>query len=105
MKRSFPRAARPAVTALLLALTLTVVMVAGVGAHNLKVTNPETGEVVNEVWAGGFTVPADAEPMFGPFNLPPSHDKGLPKSCQGTASSPAVQFIAPPYGSCEHGVP
>ncbi len=75
-------------------------------AHNLEVTNPQSGEVVNEQWIGGLTVPADADPMFGPFNLPPSHGTGLVQACTGTAASPAATITAPPYYTgCQHGRP
>lgn len=92
--------------ALLSAAAMLMALAVPVSAHNLEVTNPQTGEVVNEQWIGGHTVPADAEPMFGPFNLPPSHGTGIVQACQGTAKSPAVDLKAPPYFTgCEHGKP
>jgi hypothetical protein len=97
---------RVAAMALVIALMLTLAAALSGSAHNMEVTHPQTGETINEVWVGGDTVPADATPMFGPFNLPPSHDKALPNACQRSTSSPAVVFMAPPYWtSCEHGVP
>lgn len=78
-------------------------------AHNMEVKNPKTGETITEQWIGGFTVPPpaqDAPPMFGPFSLPPSHAHGLVMACQGTASSPAVIILAPPFFTgCVHGQP
>lgn len=92
--------------AVLICVALSLAVTGPAAAHNLEVTNPQTGEVVNEQWIGGFTVPADAEPMFGPFNLPPSHDVGIPHACAGTASSPAVSIAAPPFFTgCRHGEP
>ena len=100
-------ASRPRVKALAAAMALTFALSGGsVLAHNLEVTNPQTGEVVHEQWIGGPTVPADADPMFGPFNLPPSHGVGIPHACEGTAASPAVDIKAPPYYTgCHHGRP
>lgn len=78
-------------------------------AHNLVVEDPQTGETITEQWIGGFTVPPpaqDAPPMFGPFSLPPSHAHGLVMACQGTANSPAVTILAPPFFTgCVHGQP
>jgi hypothetical protein len=58
---------------------------------------------------GGFTVPEPAQsapPIFGPFSLPPSHLMGLPHACQATRLNPsAVTFVAPPFGTCHHGMP
>jgi hypothetical protein len=93
------------VIGIIVVIVTMLAMASTAAAHNLKITNPQNGEVVTEQWAGGFTVPAEADPMFGPYNLPPSHDRGLVKACHGTGSSPAATFVAPPYGSCEHGVP
>ena len=87
----------------------TALVLAGTGpaaAHNLQVTHPQTGQVVNQQWIGGHTVPADAAPMFGPFNLPPSHGTGLVTACAGTAASPAASITAPPFFTgCQHGRP
>ena len=99
---------RRSLVTVLLAAALVGVLAAPAFAHDLEVRHPHTGELVNGHWVGGDTVPApaqDAPPMFGPFKLPPSHDKGLPNACEGSATSPAVVFLAPPFGSCEHGVP
>lgn len=61
------------------------------------------------VWVGGFTVPEPAQsapPIFGPFSLPPSHLMGLPHACEATRANPsAVTFVAPPFGTCHHGMP
>ena len=97
------------VFALIVAVALTLAVVGSASAHNLEVTHPQTGETINEVWIGGFILPEPAQsapPMFGPFNLPPSHGNGLPNACQGTASSSAVSIKAPPfYTGCVHGEP
>jgi hypothetical protein len=76
-------------------------------AHNLEIRNPKTGEVRNEVWVGGWTVPEPAQaagPMFGPFSLPPSHGTGLVEACEATEDNGVVVFFAPPFGiDCHHG--
>ena len=91
------------VIGLVLALAVPVL------AHNLEVENPQTGETITERWIGGFTVPPpaqDAPPMFGPFSLPPSHAHGVVMACRGTANSPAVTILAPPFFTgCVHGQP
>lgn len=88
------------VGATLVALTLAV----PASAHELVV-----GPNGNTQWVGGFTAPEPAQsapPMFGPLSLPPSHQMGLPHACEATRSNPsAVIFVAPPFGSCHHGMP
>ncbi len=91
--------------AVLIGAAVSLALIGPAAAHNLEVINPQTGQVVNEQWIGGSTVPADAPPMFGPYNLPPSHGVGIPHACEGTAASPAVSIKAPPFGSCHHGQP
>jgi hypothetical protein len=99
-------------TRLILALT-TALLVAGLAsplaAHELTVTNPQTGEVVHVQWIGGLTVPEpaqDAPPIFGPFRLPPSHAHGLPTACMNASGGPAVTITAPPFFTgCVHGLP
>lgn len=92
---------------LLSIVALTLAVAAPAAAHNLVVTNPRTGDVVNERWVGGDTVPEpaqEADPMFGPFSLPPSHGAGLVDACEGTSASPAVSILAPPsFTGCQHG--
>jgi hypothetical protein len=99
---------RPMVVSMLI-VALLLAFAAPALAHNIEVTNPNTGEPVTEQWVGGLTVPEpaqDAPPMFGPFSLPPSHAHGLVMACQGTANSPAVTFLAPPFFTgCVHGAP
>ena len=95
--------------ALLLALGMLAALAAPAAAHELTVTKPRTGEVVHVQWIGGFTVPLpaqDAPPMFGPFRLPPSHDRGLPHACMNAEDSPAISIAAPPFFTgCEQGLP
>lgn len=89
------------------AVALVLAMASSALAHDLRVSHPHTGEVIQMHWVGGGPLPAqaqDAPPMFGPFNLPPSHAHGLPSACQNN-NSPAVEFLAPPFGSCHHGQP
>jgi hypothetical protein len=97
------------IVALLLALGLVAALAAPVGAHELTVRKPQTGEVVHVQWIGGDTVPVpaqDAPPIFGPFRLPPSHGNGLPHACMNTEDSPAITILAPPFFTgCEHGLP
>jgi hypothetical protein len=96
-----------AVVSLLGALALLAAIAAPVGAHELTVTNPKTGEEVHRQWIGGDTVPEpaqDAPPIFGPFRLPPSHDTGLPHACMNAEGSPAIHIAAPPdFADCIHG--
>ena len=96
--------ARSAVVGALMCAALFVAVTSPAAAHNMEITNPQTGEVVKEQWIGGPPVPADADPMFGLFKLPPSHGTGLVKACAGTATSPTASIKAPPsYTGCQHG--
>lgn len=98
--RSSKRSGLALVVGTVLALTLAV----PASAHELVVEPSGTSH-----WVGGFTVPEPAQsapPIFGPFHLPPSHLMGLPHACEATRSNPsAVTFVAPPFGSCHHGMP
>jgi hypothetical protein len=100
---------RRTAVAMMSVAALLVVLAAPALAHNLEVRNPNTGDLVKEVWIGGFILPAPAQeapPMFGPFNLPPSHGRGLVAACHGTANSPGVAILAPPFFTgCVHGQP
>lgn len=98
----------------LAAATALVVAAAGAAsAHNLTVTNPQTGEVINQQWiAGPSPLPAEAQGeglFFHPpsgLNQPAGHSEGLPNACEGTASSPTVTILAPPFFTgCVHGQP
>jgi hypothetical protein len=101
---------RSTAVSLIAATALLAVLTATAAAHEITVTNPQTGEVVVEGhWVGGFTVPEpaqDAPPIFGPFRLPPSHAHGLPMACTSSENSPAIEFAAPPFFTgCVHGLP
>jgi hypothetical protein len=79
-------------------------------AHNLVVTNPSSGEEVNQQWVGGPLLPSQAEGQgLAPHPLgkqPAGHSQGLPHACHNTASSPAVSILAPPFFTgCVHGQP
>jgi len=95
-----------AATAVLVALT------GSTSAHNLTVTHPGTGEVLNQQWISGLPLPPEADgkglfphPPTG-LNQPAGHREGLPNACQGTASSPTVTILAPPFFTgCVHGLP
>jgi hypothetical protein len=91
------------VGALLVAAALTT----SAAAHYLELTDPKTGEVTKVHWVGGGPVPADADPMLPPFNVPPSHAKGLVNACHATENSPVVSMPAPAAPgnvvTCEHG--
>lgn len=100
---------------IVLGLVATVVVLVGLAgaasAHNMTVTNPQTGEVIHQQWIGGLPLPpeADGQGLFphppSGLNQPAGHREGLPNACAGTASSPAVTITAPPFGSCVHGQP
>lgn len=96
-------------TSLIAATALLVALAGTAAAHELTVTQPQTGEVVRVQWIGGLTVPdpaQDAPPIFGPFRLPPSHGAGLPEACMAIDNSPAVSMTAPPFFTgCHHGQP
>jgi hypothetical protein len=98
---------RRLLAALLVAMALTVGLAASVAAHTLVVTNPRTGDEQTSQGIGGGTVPADADPMFGPNNVPPAHGKGLVNACEATENNAVVAMPAPAPPShtttCEHG--
>jgi hypothetical protein len=94
------------------AVALVVALAGVASAHNMTVTNPQTGEVVTQQWIGGLPLPpeADGEGLFphppSGLNQPAGHREGLPSACEGTASSPAVTILAPPFFTgCVHGQP
>jgi hypothetical protein len=94
------------------AAAIVVAVAASASGHNLTVTNPQTGEVVTTQWISGLPLPpqADGEGLFfhppTGLNQPAGHREGLPNACQGTASSPAVTILAPPFFTgCVHGQP
>jgi hypothetical protein len=98
---------RRLLSALLIAGALAVALATSAAAHNLEILDPHTGEVKKEHWIGGPPVPAEAGPMLPPYNVPPSHGKGLVKACDATKNSPAVSILAPAAPgnvvTCEHG--
>jgi hypothetical protein len=100
---------RPTLVSLAIVAALLAALAGPVGAHELTVSKPKTGEVVRVQWIGGDTVPLpaqDAPPMFGPFSLPPSHANGLPHACMNAENSPAISIAAPPFFTgCHHGQP
>lgn len=94
------------------AAALVVAIANSASGHNMTVINPQTGEVVNTQWIGGTPLPpqADGQGLFphppSGLNQPASHREGLPNACEGTASSPAVTIVAPPFNTgCVHGQP
>jgi hypothetical protein len=94
------------------ALALCLALAGSAAAHNLTVTHPQTGEVVNQQWISGLPLPpqADGEGLFphppSGLNQPAGHREGLPHACQATASSPTVTILAPPFFTgCVHGQP
>jgi hypothetical protein len=94
------------------ASALLVAVTSPASAHNLTVTHPGTGEVINQQWVAGLPLPeqADGEGLFlhppTGLNQPAGHREGLPNACEGTASSPAVTILAPPFFTgCVHGQP
>jgi hypothetical protein len=100
------------VLGLVVAVALVVSLAGAASAHNLTVTNPQTGEVITQQWISGLPLPPEADGV-GLFPHPPSglnqpagHREGLPNACEGTASSPAVTILAPPFFTgCVHGQP
>jgi hypothetical protein len=99
------------VSGLVVAAALVIGVAAAASAHNLTVTNPQTGEVVTQQWISGSPLPAEADGQglfptpFG-VNQPAGHREGLPNACEGTASSSAVTILAPPFFTgCVHGQP
>ena len=86
-------------------VVLLLAFAAPAAAHNMVVDPPGEGPTVQH-WVGGLHVPADGEGLFHtPFgNLPAGHLQGLPEACSATNNNPsAVTFLAPPFGSCQHG--
>ena len=79
-------------------------------AHNMTVTHPNTGEVLNTQWIAGQPLPTQADGK-GLFPHPPSggtqsagHREGLPNACEATAANSAVSILAPPFFTgCVHG--
>ena len=100
------------VLGLLAAVAVVVVLAGSASAHNLIVTHPQSGETLNTQWISGLPLPPQADGK-GLFPHPPSggtqpagHREGLPNACEGTASSPAVTILAPPFFTgCVHGQP
>ena len=101
---------------IVLALVATVALVAAIAgsasAHNLTVTHPQSGEVLNTQWISGLPLPpsADGEGLFfhppTGLNQPAGHREGLPNACAGTQENSAVTILAPPYFTgCVHGRP
>ena len=98
----------------LMAATALIVAAAGAAsAHNLTVTNPQTGEQIHVQWVGGPSPLPEQAQGEGLFFHPPSglnqsagHSQGLPNACQATTSSPTVTITAPPFFTgCVHGMP
>ena len=98
---------------LVAAAAFLVAVTGPASAHNMTVTHPGTGEVINQQWvAGPSPLPEQADGQ-GLFPHPPTglnqsagHREGLPNACQATTSSPAVTFLAPPFFTgCVHGQP
>ena len=94
------------------AAAIVVAVASSASGHNMTVTNPQTGEVVNTQWIGGTPLPpqADGQGLFlhppTGLNQPAAHREGLPNACQGTSSSAAVSIAAPPFFTgCVHGQP
>jgi hypothetical protein len=94
------------------AVALCIGLVSSASAHNLTVTNPQTGEVITQQWISGLPLPpeADGEGLFfhppTGLNQPAGHREGLPNACEGTAANSAVTILAPPFFTgCVHGQP
>ena len=97
---------------LVAAAALFVAVSSTASAHNLVVTHPGTGEVLNTQWISGQPLPAEADGeglFFHPptgLNQPAGHREGLPNACEGTAANSAVTILAPPFFTgCVHGQP
>jgi hypothetical protein len=97
---------RRSLTSLLAALALVLAIAAPAAAHAVVV---EHRGADNAVWVGGGPVPGQGGALLdSPVGkLPPSHARGLVKSCQATMANPsAVLILAPPYFTgCHHGQP
>ena len=97
---------------------LLLAFAAPAAAHHLIVSPPGQDEPMEPRWVGGppgLVLPSAAkgrglhESPFGA--MPASHsagpddDKGLVQACESTRDNrSAVTFVAPPFGSCQHGV-
>ena len=86
------------------------------GAHHMTVSPPGRDEPMAPRWVGGPALPGAAQGQglhqspFGAMpaahSAGPSEDKGLVQACESTRDNrSAVTFNAPPFGSCQHGVP
>lgn len=100
------------VLAFVTAVVVVVAIAASASAHNLTVTHPQTGVVLNTQWIAGSPLPPQADGQglfFHPptgLNQPAGHREGLPNACEGTQSSAAVTILAPPFFTgCVHGQP
>ena len=92
-------------------------LAAPAAAHHMDVDPPGGGNGTSH-WVGGppgMTLPPSAQGRglhWSPFGMmPASHsagpnnDKGLVQACESTRDNPSVvTFMAPPFGSCQHGV-
>jgi hypothetical protein len=100
-------------------LVLLVAVVSPAAAHHLIVSPPGQDEPKAPHWVAGppgMALPSAAqgqglhETPFGVLfpaahSAGPNDDKGLVSACEATrANSSAVTFVAPPFGSCQHGV-
>jgi hypothetical protein len=98
---------------------LVLAFAAPATGHHLVVSPPGGGNGT-EHWVGGPPGMALPEAAQGqglhetPFDVlfpaahsaGPNDDKGLVSACEATRANPsAVTFLAPPFGSCMHGVP
>ena len=99
-------------------LALVLGFAAPASAHHLIVSPPGQEEPMEPRWVGGppvFVLPDAAQGQelhVTPFGLyPAAHSAGpddqagLVQACNSTSANPsAVTFVAPPFGSCQHGV-
>jgi hypothetical protein len=100
-------------------LVLLLAVVSPAAAHHLIVSPPGQDEPKAPHWVAGppgMALPSAAqgqglhETPFGALfpaahSAGPNDDKGLVAACEATRENPsAVTFVAPPFGSCEHGV-
>ena len=104
---------------LLGAFCLLLALASPAAAHHLIVSPPGQDEPMEPRWVAGppgIVLPGAAqgeglhESPFGAMpaahSAGPSDDKGLVQACESTRANPsAVTFVAPPFGSCQHGVP
>lgn len=89
-------------------------------AHHFTVAPPGQDEPTVERWLTGPPATNGVLPSavqgqglhqspFGPMpaahSAGPNNDKGLVSACLATRANPSVvTFVAPPFGSCQHGV-